>query len=546
MADTLLDLGIEALPAPHGRLQAGRVHALTLPPALVQTVLLGVARQAVAARRKLVLLVDDPARLAAALVGEGVEVARLHQRGQLRLFAWQAVADVRRVGAAQWLDELDHFGVAEQATVVVCPAGRLFQGNRRALTRGAQLYAGWARLRRAALLWLFPAETLEADPGAELQHLAAPLAQCARITPGGGEWIWELRPGRAPLPPELVRVHRLRQSAEGRLVALEDDARVHAHWASRVAAAPDRDQVFCTAPAAGGLAATPPRWQVLPQAQDVERATAAATAAICVLDLSDLQAFRGLAHLVQRMRARNGRGLRVLVRECGVRLRQGQQQLLLALGANAIVPRDLESAQLPAWIESGAGEVFMRPLFNDFESAFVGALPPAEGGYQPVAEFTQLARRSTERARAGGLDCALLRFFVPAALPPVEALRHVRPVRPGDLCTADDVSVYLFLFGCWQEDIEAALERILRRGAEQLFDGQIRSVAAEAILAELDDLAHRHAARPLRDYRNFLRAALTEAAPEVQAPAPETTDARRSGRRLQPAPLRLRGEIAGA
>jgi cellulose biosynthesis protein BcsE len=267
-------------------------------------------------------------------------------------------------------------------------------------------------------------------------------------------------------------------------------------------------------------------------------------AATCLLDLSDLQQFRALARLVYRLRRQRGRGLKILVREQGLRLRQGQANLLLALGANGILTAQTGSAALAARLEQASSEIFIRPIFDDFESAFISAMPPAVAGYQAPPRFVTLARDATRRARSGGLDCALVRFFLLPNVTPLEALQQLRILRPGDLCTADEQSVYLFLFACWQEDVDRAVENILRRPVEQLFEGQIRSVAAEAVLAELADLSVRTAQQPARN----LTVAL--AAVPLESPASETRrvassalrpEARKSGRRVRPAPLRLIG-----
>jgi hypothetical protein len=85
------DIGIEGLPAPLGALPLGNLYALSAPDAaLAEALTICATRAALAARRRIALVVRDPATTAAALSCAGIDVVRAHKRGGLRLFAWTA------------------------------------------------------------------------------------------------------------------------------------------------------------------------------------------------------------------------------------------------------------------------------------------------------------------------------------------------------------------------------------------------------------------------------------------------------------------------
>ena len=540
--DADLSIGIRGLEAPLGRLVNGGVYALSMPPTLLDSCLAGLGREAAVAKRRLCLIEQQPESTARLLAEQGWDLLRAQRAGSLRLYRVSAdmAASINRLGPMQWLDELDHFGIPRGAVVVVSQAEALFDwSSQRAAAVRLRLYVSWARAQDVALLLLFPSEGLGTDRARELAAMGRLMSGGARLISSGPDLLWETHRWRGHLRQPAVC--RLRQNEDGSLRTHENDAEIRAEWTRRIAAAADRDQVLITEAALLPHRA-PAQWQQVLDVFELEQRAASALAATLVLDLTDVQQYRNLAHLVYRLRSQHGRGLCILVRERGLRLRQAQKQLLQALGANQILDSSTTHGELLAQVESQRGDIFMRSMFPSFETAFLSAMPTAAGGYQHIPDFLDQVRPSMARAQASGLECAMVRFFLLPNVSPLDALRQVRTVRPGDFCTADDHSVYLFLFACWQDDIDAAIERVVRRPVEQLFEGQIRSAAMDAIRSELRDLESRAREQAGSDYGP----ALAGIAPsEPLAPTPETParlDARRSGRRVRAAPLALRAE----
>lgn len=541
-------LGIPGLPTPVGALAGGQLYSLSVAdPVANAALLVGLVRGAVSAKRPLALLCEAPARVAQDLGDAGLDVRRLHQRRQLRLFALaDAQTLLSRVGPAQLLDEVDHFGFGAGSLVVVVPADAAFSWEPGALARFVSIYQGWARVQDATMLFVFstgelPVGRAEAIASAVPQAVAG-LAHLHRDE--AQTWIWETRHWHRA-ESAARHVQRLQRGGDGGLMPVPDALAELEAWTRTAASAPDRERVYATEIAAEGRRDWPPEWVIAHDGQHLEDLSAGAVAATCLIDAADIQQFQNLARRVHRLRRRAGRALKIIVRESGTRLRYGQTHVLLSLGATAVLNADLRRAAVLEQLAAMSGRLYVGQIPADFDAAFAAAMPPLLSGYQPVPDFTVALHRGLERARSSGLQCVLLRCFVSDELPIIEALRVCRPVRPGDVCTADAQSVYLFLDACAPPDVDAALQRIMRRPVAQWSSGQLRFVGFDAMRAELTDLERRHAETPFPDHRFGLRQATQR--PDAGA-SRAATDAVRSGieRSVQQAPLALHALAKGS
>jgi hypothetical protein len=267
-----IPIGIRGLPAPLDRLLDGELYALSAPPSLFGALLLGLTQEALRARRKPSFVSDQPQNLAGSLAEHGVDVSRAHQRGQLRFLSLSAdpAVSVRRFGPAQWLDELDHYGVERQAVLAVAPAAELFDwSNRPALAGYARLYHGWARQMGVPVLLLFEDDGITDNRALRLARAYPGLSGTALLSTAGEDVVvWETRQWLG-LEAGTPRVHRLRLEAGGQLGAIADDATVLAQWRRRVLAAPDGERVIATQGAVHGLRGWPTGWEIVPEMHGV-------------------------------------------------------------------------------------------------------------------------------------------------------------------------------------------------------------------------------------------------------------------------------------
>ncbi|WP_161628895.1 BcsE family c-di-GMP-binding protein [Solimonas flava] len=515
-------LGIAGLPPAAGALRPGACYGFACDPHPPSALLLGLVRAAAGAKRPVLVLCAEPAALAAELAGQGIEIRRAHQRGSLRWLQWQADAVARgnRAGPLQLFDELDHYGCADGTLVVVWGLHSLPS------SASAADCAAWARARRASLL-------LVADGVDEAAAARAALDGDAVMRAGDEQWVLRLSRWNSPAghPEPALPEQKLKLGDDGALTVILDDAAERARWMQVATTAADRTHVFITERAADGHGAWPADWTLVDDGAALEAAAAGAQAACCILDYADLQAQAALARRVHRLREQAGRALKIVVRACGLRLRHGQIQLLLALGANAVVDGGAAPAMLVERVAALQGRIYERPLELDVEQALAAAMP-LRGGYLPLPAFADEVEHAMRTVV--GDDSVLVRLVPLPDLPLVDALRYCQPRRPGDCFSADEREAYLFLPGCPATEIEAVLERIFTRAPGDLFLGYLLQVGAGPIGEAMRSLRARAAAQPPVDFSAaLLRIPLrqeAEPAP-VEAPVPRTVHAapRRAG-----------------
>lgn len=506
-------IGIDGLPAPLGQVLPGHLYALSAPDQALATALtVGATGAALAARRRIALVVSDPESTCAALSAAGLDPVRAHRRGSLRVFGWTPRSSrAARLGPAQLLDELDAFGCGENALVWLWPAHPAFRWDDGAALAGfARLYQAWARLCRTSMVLLFGGQGSGEGHAQQLVARHPALGGLALLHGDARDALWETRQWSGTDPRQTAGLLQLGLGSDGRLRCEPDLVAEAENWRRRMLAADDRHDVLITRTAAGDTPS--PSWTVLDDDATVERQMAGAVAASAVFGIASGRELRALARRLHRLRIACGRGVRLLVCEQGFRLRHGQVRLLLSLGAHAIVtpPQRVEAV-----LTQLDGIPYARPLSDDFEAALRTAIPPPLGGFREPVAFAVQARAMALQARDAGLECVLVGLSLAPSTDAAHARAQCRPTRTGDLFSIDGDTLHLLLYGCWLGDVDAALGHILQAPVEQLFDGQLRLADTPSILAALERIAaraatatHRPAVRAEPGMRSLLQSPL--------------------------------------
>ena len=498
-------------------------------------------------------------RPSAAIAGEGlpglleslrqrdIDVQRAQARGLMRFFRAQPdwTSRRQRAGSLQFLDELDHFGIDSLGLLLVDGADGLFDWDNPAALRGqGLLLRSWCASAGCTLLLLFRDSRLQ--HGAELHRASRALSGIASLGNRRGELIWEVSHWRAGTQFCAASQLQLRTSVDGGLVATGSDEA--SQWQARawLANAQDQDEVYITRAAAEP--SLPASWRLCNDDAALVLAAQQATAATCVLDAGRPQEFRPLAHHVHELRKRRGRALKIIVRQTRTPLRHGQESILLTAGANLILDPGSSAAALAEAVGLLRGQVLSRDVPDQLEQVLATAAPPSRSGYLPPLAFCHEVLAASGQAQVNGIECTLVRLVLRPEVSTLQALQACKPLRAGDVFTADDRSVYLFLYACWEHDAETAVERVFRMMVGELFVGQLRMPGHSAIEAETGDLQYRAEVQALPDFSTEL-SRVTEAAaflaapvaaPAPLSPAPMHQPQRDASRSSTPAPLRLR------
>ncbi|MCA3886644.1 MAG: cellulose biosynthesis protein BcsE, partial [Burkholderia sp.] len=327
-----------------------------------------------------------------------------------------------------------------------------------ALAEEAHALADWCRTRRIALVLLLDPEAARAGDDARTDD--APLVRDADRTPRSGfhgicsgvaqlqrthgELLWVVDFWRSGDTLAAGEVRPLRFAPGGRLSAsIDGGATEPAH---RMKLASDEDRVVVSRAVLDGTNRLPGDWEVVEDNAAVVAACAHAQAATAVLVFRSHAQLEALCADVHALRRQCGGALKIAVVERGEVRRQQFEMLVLSVGANRVVARDLPVSRMQAAVHALRGQLYARPVAPDYRAALAAALGDSVLGYLPVGAFCLRIRAVLDRGAVLALPHTLAKITLLPGVSHVDALRHCRPRRAGDVVTADPGHLFVFLF----------------------------------------------------------------------------------------------------
>jgi cellulose biosynthesis protein BcsE len=399
-----------------------------------------------------------------------------------------------------------------------------------ALAEEGAALADWCRTHRIALVLLVDPEIARTDAGPRTDD--PPLVRDAsRATRSGfhgvctgvaqlqrthGELLWIVDFWRAGDTLAAGEVRPLRFAPSGRLAAIADgDA---AEPARRMKLATDEDRVVVSRAVLDDGARAPAGWELVDDNAAVVAACTHAQAATAVLAFRSHAQLEAVCAAVHALRRQCGGALKIAVVERDVVLRQQFEMLVLSVGANRVVARDLPLSRMQAAVNALRGQLYARPVAPDYRAALAAALGDSVLGYLPVGAFCLRIRAVLDRGAVLALPHTLAKIALLPGVSHVDALRHCRPRRAGDVVTADAGHLYVFLFACEPADADDALARIFDVPVETLSD-RVVCLGQGSIDTELDALKTENRRAPIADYSDLFAAARPAGAADVAAEA---------------------------
>ncbi|AIO24181.1 cellulose biosynthesis protein BcsE [Burkholderia cepacia] len=387
-----------------------------------------------------------------------------------------------------------------------------------ALADEAHALADWCRTRRIALVLLLDPEASRADDAARTDD--APLVRDADRTPRSGfhgicsgvaqlqrthgELLWIVDFWRAGDTLAAGEVRPLRFAPGGRLSASIDGGATEP--ANRMKLASDEDRVVVSRAVLDGTNRAPQGWEIVEDNAAVVAACARAQAATAVLAFRSHAQLEALCADVHTLRRQCGGALKIAVVERGEVLRQQFEMLVLSVGASRVIARDLPVSRLQGAVHALRGQLYARPVAADYRAALAAALGDSVLGYLPVGAFCLRIRAVLDRGAVLALPHTLAKIALLPGVSHVDALRHCRPRRAGDVVTADAAHLYVFLFACEPADAEDALARIFDVPVDTLSD-RVVCLGQGSIDSELNALKAENRRAPIADYSDLFGAA---------------------------------------
>jgi cellulose biosynthesis protein BcsE len=430
-------------------------------------------------RRPVTLLVaTDPKTFLDRLssVGFGGGSAAL-ETGQLGVFQFQEDLNKNlfRFGMDAFTKELDFFGLPKNSLLVIDQADDLFSLHDlpQALNQADGL-SQWARQSNTSVLLVFTRAAVVPSALAVLNGLMDYLSGIVRL--GGHQAGLELtfEYWQSPEGTVAARVYHLNMLENGQYQIRQPDviAGLALDGPDRVTepASPADQNYLYLDPAVGQIGKQMSgRWQQCESVMGILRQAHGLGDISVLLTFERQTTLRELAESVHSLRLTLGKTAQIVVFERDASLRYQNEILLLRLGANLIVHRDVPSIRIPLMLESLAGQMFTREIEMQFDEALASVSASSQKGYLPKQLFISECNAIVERAELLNLPCTLVRAKAVGGKTPEEVLSNLRINRPGDITTHDGENCYLFFSGCPQASLEQAMLAVTNGNVMSLF-----------------------------------------------------------------------------
>jgi cellulose biosynthesis protein BcsE len=254
--------------------------------------------------------------------------------------------------------------------------------------------------------------------------------------------------------------------------------------------AKDEKDVFFMDSTLVGIAKTAAegKWTFCDNLVTLMHASRDSVAASAVLVFDRNTDLRSLAQAVHTLRTSRGKNMKIIIRELDASLRYQNELLLLRLGASLVIHRDVPVARLQLAIQSLAGQVFSRDVDVNFDTALASVSTSHGVGYLPPPQFVQQVGDILERSKALSVPYALIRAKPPAGQSVAQAAGRFKLTRNGDMVTATNDEILLFLSACPQASLLPTLKRVAGDSFEAEYKDVRFAVQEAAVKAELGDL----------------------------------------------------------
>lgn len=244
-------------------------------------------------------------------------------------------------------------------------------------------------------------------------------------------------------------------------------------------------------------------WQRVDTLVGMMHATRNTRSATSILSFQRDTNLRQLAEAVHTLRLSLGHRARIVVQEKGASLRYQNEALLLRLGINLVVHRDVPTSRLPLLLESLSGQIFNRNVDINFETALASVLPTRLRGYLPPLRFAREVNIILDRAETLNIPCALIIGKPIQSTMMIDILTNSGLSRQGDLVTSDGEYCYLILNACPQSAMLVTLERIFGMSVDAVFGDVKFIIRREEIQPELAALLRAAERGDLPDYSSM-------------------------------------------
>jgi cellulose biosynthesis protein BcsE len=494
-------LGIPGMPPLLGSMVKGGLYAVQVssPPARSALVTLSLSA-ALRAEQPAVLVTNGSV---SRLLGRGKLRESIHEE-KLAVFTLKesTARNIFRHGPERFVQELDLFGFPPEGYFVFDGADDLFTLQDPFIAaEQIRCYREWVRERDGCGLLVFTLLGGNSQFAGTYQSLLDHVDGAVRLESGKEQLEWVVDFWASPSGVVASRALRARIESNGILSIVETADRTQSKSAAApgggtgettiLAASKDEHDVYYMDSTLAGIAKQAAgRWTLCDSLVGLMHSSRNAVAASAILVFDRSTDLRQLAQAVHTLRTGLGKQVKIIIRELDASLRYQNELLLLRLGANLILHRDVPVARLQLAIQSLAGQMFSREVDVNFDHALASVSTSHGTGYVTAAQFCQQIADIVERSKALSIPYALIRTKPPQGRSVEQAVARFKLTRAGDMVTAINDDIFLFLSACPEASLLPTLRRVAGDKFEDDFQDVSFSVQETGVKTQLAELAH--------------------------------------------------------
>lgn len=245
---------------------------------------------------------------------------------------------------------------------------------------------------------------------------------------------------------------------------------------------PDQGRCYAERSVLEGVHNLSTQWRLFESRAALLAHAETARAASILFAITDNEQVDELAHQLNRLRRTCGNQLKLIIRETAPCLRYRDEQLLLAGGASLVVPFGTSLPRFLTMVESAQGHIWQRQM-SDIDASLDKLKPIPLRGQQSPRSFAEAVQEMWAGSATGDIVHQLLRLQPVRGLSLEQVLSQAHLRRTGDIACIVDKALYLFLFACRAESLEAALDNIFGVTWQELFLGLEQLIDLEPLSA---------------------------------------------------------------
>ena len=450
-----ISLAIGGLPDQHIVLRAGGLYWVTVDHCADAKLL---ARQ---------FLESIPASVPATLIASSGCVQDLvsemaPDRGPEKLKLFEIAPRVIEPGLATLTRDLARTGIAPSSQILLfLPASSWAETTTAAqLQRWVERMRAWLQERNATLLVIIHDEA--ALLHAQLLQINQTLSGLSRLYRYNGDLRYQLHFWHSDLGVSAGQEFKL--SDQGATLRLIPQSEVDTQ--PRVA---DDQHVYLAERAVlEGAPSMSKHWYLFENRDALLEAAQSASAATVIVGIDNSYQLLELAQQLHDLREHCGPQLKIVVREMEPSVRYRDERLLLACGANLIVPDGTLLSRFLSMIESIQGQRWQYTQNIDFKTLLERQRPPQIRGLVSPREFFE-AVAQIYRDSSGEVTHQLMKFEPMPGISEELFLNQMCLRRFGDFACLLGGELYLFLFACRADGLEPALGNVCRLPWRDMF-----------------------------------------------------------------------------